>query len=151
MKNLPLKERFHYQANSLLRMEGKNGENLMMLHQIIYLDAPGEKFPQLALCCYTLCPDMEEATGSKNYIFNQLTGTSYSLSKQKSRKVISTREKEILTCIQVGMISKDIAAKLGLSINTVNRHRQNILQKLGVRNSHEAVREFNRIYPQDGR
>ncbi|HAE69089.1 MAG TPA: hypothetical protein DCG77_18235, partial [Sphingobacterium sp.] len=40
---------------------------------------------------------------------------------------------------------KRIAEKLGLSINTVNRHRQNILQKLRVRNSYEAVSVFNKM------
>ena len=35
-------------------------------------------------------------------------------------------------------MSKDIAQTLSISINTVNRHRQNILEKLQVNNSIEA-------------
>ncbi len=74
VKNVDVEDRFHYQANSILRVEGKDG---------------------------------------------------------------------------AGMISKSIAVKLGLSINTVNRHRQNILQKLRVRNSHEAVSVFNRLFQEE--
>ena len=39
-----------------------------------------------------------------------------------------------------GKMSKDIAQTLSISINTVNRHRQNILEKLQVNNSIEACR-----------
>ena len=38
------------------------------------------------------------------------------------------------------MMSKEIASTLSISINTVNRHRQNILEKLHVSNSIEACR-----------
>ncbi len=38
------------------------------------------------------------------------------------------------------MLSKEIAAELHISVNTVNTHRQRILEKLGVGNSIEAVR-----------
>ena len=37
-------------------------------------------------------------------------------------------------------LSKQIALKLNISINTVNRHRQNILEKLNVGNSIDAMR-----------
>lgn len=38
-----------------------------------------------------------------------------------------------------GLLSKEIADRLSISINTVNIHRQNILQKMQVNNSLEAV------------
>jgi DNA-binding NarL/FixJ family response regulator len=53
---------------------------------------------------------------------------------------LTSREKEILLLISKGEISKVIADQLNISINTVNRHRQNILEKLNVNNSIEAVR-----------
>ena len=54
--------------------------------------------------------------------------------------ILSEREKEILRCIRKGLSSKEIAATLYISVNTVNRHRQNILEKLSVSNSIEACR-----------
>lgn len=149
VKKLDPKERFHYQANSILRVEGKDGKNMLMSHQIVYLDTSAKEFPQLALCCYTLLPEKEDQQVNKNYIFNQVSGDVYLLNKQDVKDVMSAREREILHCVRGGMISKDIAEKLGLSVNTVNRHRQNILQKLRVRNLHEAISIYDKMYKQE--
>ncbi|WP_313238755.1 helix-turn-helix domain-containing protein [Sphingobacterium multivorum] len=145
VKKKDLAERFNYQANSILRVEGREGQIIQLSHQIFYLDTPGPEFPQLALCCYTLLPETETSINLRNYILNQVTGVVHHLDGYGAKTSISTREKEILSCIKEGMISKRIAEKLGLSINTVNRHRQNILQKLRVRNSYEAVSVFNKM------
>ena len=56
------------------------------------------------------------------------------------RSILSEREKEILRCIRKGLSSKEIANFFCISVNTVNRHRQNILEKLSVGNSIEACR-----------
>lgn len=53
---------------------------------------------------------------------------------------LTTREKEILSCIASGLSSKQIAGKLFISINTVANHRKNMLAKMGARNSAELVR-----------
>lgn len=42
--------------------------------------------------------------------------------------------------IAAGMTSKEIAAALNISINTVSRHRQDILAHLNAKNSLEACR-----------
>ena len=47
---------------------------------------------------------------------------------------------EVLCLIQKGLLSKEIADRLCISIHTVNIHRQNLLRKLGVQNSIEAIR-----------
>ncbi len=56
------------------------------------------------------------------------------------RVPLTKREAEILRLIQKGLLSKEIADKLCVSIHTVNIHRQNLLRKLGVQNSIEAIR-----------
>ena len=52
---------------------------------------------------------------------------------------LTQRELEILQLIQKGLLSKEIAHNLCISIHTVNIHRQNLLHKLGVQNSIEAI------------
>jgi DNA-binding CsgD family transcriptional regulator len=42
-------------------------------------------------------------------------------------------------------ISKQIADKLFLSVNTVNTHRQRIIEKLNVSNTAEAVQYAGRL------
>lgn len=52
---------------------------------------------------------------------------------------ISERELEIITLIAEGYTNVEIAEKLFLSPHTVNTHRKNILQKLGVNNTAAIV------------
>ena len=46
---------------------------------------------------------------------------------------LSAREKEILVCVAKGMLNKEIADKLNLSIYTVITHRKNITRKIGIK------------------
>ncbi len=46
---------------------------------------------------------------------------------------LSAREKEILVCVAKGMLNKEIAAELNLSIYTVITHRKNITRKTGIK------------------
>jgi DNA-binding NarL/FixJ family response regulator len=53
---------------------------------------------------------------------------------------LTAREREVLTLIAEGLSGKAIAERLGLSPNTVERHRTNIMNKLGLHNRAELVR-----------
>ena len=55
-------------------------------------------------------------------------------------KAITDREEEILKLVAEGHSSKEIADILVISVKTVERHRANLLQKLGLRNRLELVR-----------
>ncbi len=46
---------------------------------------------------------------------------------------LTDREKEIARLVAAGQMSKEIAAKLNLSVRTVEKHRANIMEKVGVR------------------
>ena len=48
-------------------------------------------------------------------------------------KILSNREIEVLSLIVQGMINKEIAEKLNISLTTVISHRKNIMDKLGVK------------------
>lgn len=47
--------------------------------------------------------------------------------------ILTAREREIANMVSGAMSSKEVAAKLGLSTRTVEKHRANIYAKLGVR------------------
>jgi len=61
----------------------------------------------------------------------QEAGQSYAQSK--TGKELSAREKDVLRLIVKGMINKEIADKLYISLNTVLTHRKNITSKLGIK------------------
>ena len=54
--------------------------------------------------------------------------------------VLTPRELEVLKLIAEANTSKEIAKELWISIKTVERHRQNILDKLGMRDRVELTR-----------
>lgn len=53
---------------------------------------------------------------------------------------LTKRELEVLRLIVDGLTSREIAESLVISSNTVERHRQNIMSKLGLHNRAELVR-----------
>lgn len=55
---------------------------------------------------------------------------------------LTKREKEILECLSRGMLYKEIAVKLFISIDTVKRHCFNIYTKLHVSNKTEAINKY---------
>jgi DNA-binding NarL/FixJ family response regulator len=53
--------------------------------------------------------------------------------------VLSNREREILALLADGLVNKQIAARLGISTNTVKTHLELLFDKLGVTTRAEAV------------
>lgn len=56
---------------------------------------------------------------------------------------LTAREKEILELLSKGLLYKEIASHLSISIDTVKRHCFNIYEKLHVSNRTEAVNKYN--------
>ena len=52
---------------------------------------------------------------------------------------LTSRQREILEGIALGLASDAIAAKIGISADTVNQHLDAIRKKLGAANRTEAV------------
>ena len=66
-------------------------------------------------------------------------GTFNSDEEEVTQYKLSERELEIIKLMSEGMTSSEIAEKLFLSDHTVKTHRKNILRKLNVNNSSQAV------------
>ncbi len=56
------------------------------------------------------------------------------------RSILTERENEVVKLIAEGHSSKEIARELVISVKTVERHRSNILTKLGMRDRTELTR-----------
>ena len=52
---------------------------------------------------------------------------------QPHQEILSAREIEVLVLITKGLINKEIADKLNISLTTVITHRKNITEKLGIK------------------
>ncbi len=53
---------------------------------------------------------------------------------------LTPRETEVLKLISNGSTTSEIASQIGLSINTIETHRRNMLSKLGLKNTAQLVR-----------
>ncbi|MBL9136891.1 MAG: response regulator transcription factor [Verrucomicrobiales bacterium] len=60
-------------------------------------------------------------------------------SVREATSVLSAREREVLALLARGFLYKEIAAELGLSVETVRTHIHNTYEKLHVRTRTEAV------------
>ena len=54
--------------------------------------------------------------------------------------ILTDREKQVVRLVADGMSSREIADQLGLSVKTVDTHRANIMEKLGIHSSAELVK-----------
>ena len=63
-------------------------------------------------------------------------------SNQQNQYSLTNREKELLNSLQKGFRYKEIADKMGISIDTVRSHTQNIYQKLQVQSRTDALNKY---------
>jgi len=64
------------------------------------------------------------------------------VAKKKTLQITSEfteKECEIINACRDGMMCKEIAEKMGVSINTINTHKKRIFQKLGINSTIEMV------------
>jgi len=129
-----------HKATCQLRIKDRNGKyiNVDNSTRVMRLSPNGRVW--LILCCYNLSPIQDASQGILPRIINCATGEiSCPQLAERRAHILTDREKEILSLIKVGKPSKQIADILSISVHTVNRHRQNILEKLSVGNSVEAI------------
>ena len=137
IKRQPKKKRNDYYLTSKLRMRSGMNNYIPVLHRMFYVSIPSNGTLWLALCLYS---PLSFDIPAKSLIINSVNGQITELDKQNTTKILSIREKQVLRLIDKGLTSKEIAETLSISINTVSRHRQEILNKLQVKNSIEACR-----------
>ncbi len=122
-----------------LRNDDDKWIRLTVQNDVLELDRKGNPWLDLKLWDFSPLQDLESP--GRFVLRNKLTGeTVLALEGRKREETgISVREKEVLRLIANGMRSKEIADKLFISTNTVNNHRRNLIEKLNVSNSSEAV------------
>ena len=138
LDTLPEEEKLTYKYIYEMRVLEK-GKYVRMIYQTRLLAFKDDNF--LAMGMIDLAPEQSANTSVRFQIKNCLTDEIVPFAIETATDVLLTpREREILALAKEGMFSKEISEKLNISIHTVNRHRQNILEKLQVDNIIEAIR-----------
>ena len=115
------------------------GKYVRMIYQMRILAFKDDNF--LGMGIIDIAPEQSANTSVRFQIKNCLTDEIVPFAIESATDTLLTpREREILALAKEGMFSKEISQKLNISIHTVNRHRQNILEKLQVDNIIEAIR-----------
>ena len=138
LETLPEEEKLTYKYIYEMRVLDR-GKYVRMIYQMRILAFKDDNF--LGMGIIDLAPEQSANTSVRFQIKNCLTDEIVPFAIESATDVLLTpREREILALAKEGMFSKEISEKLNISIHTVNRHRQNILEKLQVDNIIEAIR-----------
>lgn len=138
LNTLPEEEKLAYKYIYELRVL-ERGKYVRMIYQMRILTFKEDNF--LAMGMIDLAPEQSANTSVRFQIKNCLTDEIVPFAIESAADTLLTpREREVLALAKEGMFSKEISEKLNISIHTVNRHRQNILEKLQVDNMIEAMK-----------
>ena len=91
----------------------------------------------------TLCEAIRTASRGEVYLSPEVSGfvlQGYLHGGQGEADPLSPREREILQLIAEGHTGREIAERLGLKPKTVDNHRANIMDKLGIHTTAGLVR-----------
>ena len=139
--SLPFEQRNNYSNIYSFRILNANQQYIRATsrHQVLEQDRNGKAW--LIIGNMDISPDQKKSEMVDCTVLNLKNGELFSpsLSFQPSTN-LTNREIEVLCLIQKRLLSKEIADRLCISIHTVNIHGQNLLRKLGVQNSIEAIR-----------
>lgn len=138
-------EKMNYKAIHEMRVRNLRGEYIRIIEQeqIVELDKSGNVWLMLSVIDVDASHESEII---KSHLYNFKTGEQIFIDLSDTLdEPLTNRELEVLRLMKQGLLSKEIANTLKVSINTVNTHRQNILQKLKANNSIEAVNFAQRL------
>jgi DNA-binding CsgD family transcriptional regulator len=131
------------------RVQAKDGNYLTVLQRSTYLAATDDGKP-LAAVGYIIDITSFKTDSSMVHTIERVDRNFTTLSKEplfksvhypdKVDSILSKRELEILGAVNDGLCSKEIANKFFLSLNTINNHRKNMLEKTKTGNSTELIR-----------
>ena len=143
--NMPTENIKDYKLVYDYRRKNNKGKYIRVIEQqmVLELDKYGNVW--LALSLLDISPDKDIHTPFRCRLVNSKTGELFHFPPKEDLPQLSKREKEILKLISDGLISKQIADKLFISTNTVNTHRQRIIEKLDVSSTAGAIQYASRV------
>ena|SRR5690625_1317122 len=145
MMDLNPEKRKDFKLISDFRIRKPEGSWMRMSEQQQILETDPHGNIWLALSTVDVSPNQNFNEPMTCRLVNHRTGEITPFTTENSCNQLTRREKEILSLIANGHISKQIADHLNISTHTVNTHRQNIIEKMKVSNTAEAVRMASRI------
>lgn len=145
VSKFPPEEKMKYKLIHEMRVKNVRNEYIRIIEQeqVIELDHSGNVWLMLSVIDVGASHDSEI---TKSHLYNFETGEQIFVDLSDTlEEPLTNREIEVMQMMKQGLLSKEIANSLKISINTINCHRQNILRKLKANNSIEAVNFAQRL------
>ena len=141
LKEIPAEHRGDYKTILNFRIKSARNESIQLIQQRIVLESDNLGNIWLMVVITDWLPDSSKLTRVGSRLINLRNNRFYLFDDENNsqKSLLSKREVEILSLVSKGMVSKEIADQLYISIHTVNNHRQNIIEKMDVENSAEAI------------
>ena len=126
--------RRRYKLYTDYRMKRPNGGFVRVTEQQSALESDRHGNLWLALSVLDRSPYNDVQTPARCRMVDATTGELFLFPPPEAgqKDLLSLREREILQLISKGLVSREIADLLYISVNTVNTHRQRIISKLEV-------------------
>lgn len=148
LKNQSVTEYPNFSVSYNYRVKSATGQYLTVMQRSTYFSVSNDGWP-LAAIGYIVDITHFKTDTSLVLTIEHIDRNFTTLSKEpllksiyhpdKIDSILSNRELEILAAVKQGMASKEIASRFYLSLNTVNNHRKNMLQKTKTNNSSELI------------
>ena len=145
LSSLSAEEKMKHKMVHEMRVKNVRGEYIRIIEQeqAIELDKSGNIWLMLSVIDVDASHESEI---TKSHLYNFETGEQIFIDLSDTlEEPLTNRELSVLQLMKQGLLSKEIANSLNVSINTINTHRQNILLKLKANNSIEAVNIAQRL------
>ena len=147
--HIPRYEWRKYKVITDYRVRNSMGLYIRVIEQHLCLECDKNGNVWLDLSIMDLNPYQDLSAPFHSRLINFETGELWEYQPKQpgltDKPLLSTREKEVLKLIAGGFVSKQVADQLYISVNTVNTHRQRIIEKLNVSNTAEAIRYASKL------
>ncbi len=137
--SLPLESKKNAKLVNEYRILNGQGEYVKIVEQQSCLEMDKSGNVWLALGIIDISLNQEKNFRFQSRLITMGTNEVFTFPPKTNKDILTLRETEILGLIAKGLISKQIADKLFISVNTVNTHRQRIIEKLNTGNIIEAI------------
>lgn len=125
---------FHFFVDISVLLAARPFFNEWKKRTIVLTTAPEHATQLVGFHC--ICVAVPEKQLVRDLLIIQQQGHPYGKASslvEKRPNLLSVREIEVLALVAQGLINKEIADKLNISLSTVITHRKNITDKLGLR------------------
>lgn len=142
VKQTPINEIGNLRLLRTFRLKDKDGHYKSIVDQIVVLRCTENKDILNAYGAVSISPLTSNLAARTGVVIDSRTGEeidSYQSSTQAYSKSLTKREIQVLRLLALGNKNKEVASKLFISIYTVETHRKNIMQKLGISNPVDLV------------